>query len=73
MTDRYHTLTVVLESDIRDDDADGLMKAILHLRGVAAVSGVVRDMNSYMAEERARRELGGKLLEVIYPQKTTTP
>lgn len=34
MTDRYHTLTVVLERDMRDDDAAALIAAIGQLRGV---------------------------------------
>lgn len=33
MTDRFHTLTVVLEHDMRDDDAQALISAIGQLRG----------------------------------------
>lgn len=32
MTDRFHSLTVVLEGNIREDDAESLINAILHLR-----------------------------------------
>ncbi len=66
MTDRYHTLTVVLERDTRTDDVEALIAAIQQMRGVLKVSGVVSDMDSHMAEERARRELGEKLLAVLY-------
>ncbi len=69
MTDRYHTLTVVLERDMRDDDAAALIAAIGQLRGVIKVGGVVADMCSHMAQERARVELGRKLFEVLAPQK----
>lgn len=69
MTDRYHSLIVVLEKDIREDDARSLIGAIRLLRGVLEVSGVVADLDSMMAEERARREIGQKLIDVLYPQK----
>ena len=65
MTDRYHTLTVVLEHDIRDDDAESLISAIEHIRGVLSVSGNVADIQSHFAEERARLDLRRKLFEVF--------
>ena len=68
MTDRYNTLTVVLEKDMRDDDAEALLAAIRQLRGVLGVSGNVADASAYMAEERAKRELGDKLWQVLYPK-----
>lgn len=68
MTDRYNTLTVVLEKDIRDDDAEALLTAIRQLRGVLSVNGNVADLTAYMAEERAKRELGDKLWQVLYPK-----
>ena len=66
MTDRFNTLTVVLERDIREDDAEALLTAILQLRGVLSVSGDVADPAAYMAEERAKRQLGKKLWEVLH-------
>lgn len=71
MTDRFHSLTVVLEKDIRSDDAEGLIQAIRHMRGVLSVTGRVSDPDSHMAEERARRELGQKLWEILYPPPTS--
>ena len=68
MTDRYNTLTVVLERDMRDDDAEALLSAIRQLRGVLSVSGGVANPTTYAAEERARRELGEKLWQVLHPQ-----
>ena len=70
MTDRVHSLTVVLDHDIRVDDVETLANAIRMLKGVLNVTGEVSDMTSYMAEERARHELGGKLLDVIYPERS---
>jgi hypothetical protein len=67
MTDRFHTLTVVLDKDIRDDDAEALMNAIRMMKRVISVDGIVSDYDSHMAEERVRRELGEKLLAILYP------
>lgn len=70
MTDRINSLTVVLENEMRDDDAEQLISAIKMMRGVLNVSGIVSDhIDNYIAEERVRRELGKKLWEVIYPKK----
>lgn len=68
MTDRYHSLTVVLAQDIRDDDAEALMSAIKQLRGVLTVTGKVADLDSHMAHERARADLGEKIWTVLYPK-----
>jgi len=68
MTDRYHSLTVVLEHDIRDDDAEPLINAIKMLHGVLSVKGNVSSFEVHTATERARFELGQKLWEVIYPK-----
>ena len=67
MTDRYHTLTVVLEHDIREDDAKPLIAAICQMRGVASVTGVAVNPQTYMALERARRELSDKLWMALHP------
>jgi hypothetical protein len=69
MTDRYHTLTVVLEANMRDDDAEHLMAAIRCMKRVLSVHGVVANYESIMAEDRAKRELGEKLWNVIYPER----
>lgn len=70
MTDRYNTLTVALERDIRDDDAEALIAAIKQLRGVLSVAGNVADPTAWMAEERAQREIREKLLAIVYPKAT---
>ncbi len=69
MTDRYHSLTVILEKDMRDDDAERMIEAIQMIKGVLDVKPVISDPTSWMAEERARRELGEKLWNVLYPKK----
>jgi hypothetical protein len=69
MTDRFSTLTVALEADIREDDAQALIAAIKQLRGVADVTGSgVGDVAQWLAETRVRRELGQKILDVVFPR-----
>ncbi len=67
MTDRFHSITVVLDQDVRSDDAEGLIAAICNLRGVLSAAGNVADLDSHMAEQRAKHDLGAKLFKVIYP------
>ena len=61
MTDRLNALVVVLEVDMRDDDAQPLIDAIKQLRGVLSVTGNVSDLTSTVAETRAKRELYDKV------------
>lgn len=68
MTDRINCLQVVLEKDVRDDDVQPLITAILQLRGVATVGQNVADLDDFIAFSRARRELGEKLLDIVYPK-----
>lgn len=65
MTDRYNAPVVVLERDIRSDDAEGLIAAIKQLRSVASVKPNVADITSHTAEQRARLVLEEKLWKVL--------
>ena len=65
MTDRFNSITVVLERDIREDDAEPILAAIRQIRGVLSATGNVADLESHLAQERARSELGQKLLAVL--------
>jgi len=66
MTNRLHSLTVVLDHDIREDDAEPILNAIRMIRGVIDVSGNVASSASYMAEQRAIEQLRGKVLDALY-------
>jgi len=68
MTDVVFALTVVLEKDVRTDDLEAITNAIKMIRGVLNVTEHVSDISSFMAEERARHELGEKLWNVLYPK-----
>jgi hypothetical protein len=65
MTDRLNSFTVILEEDTRDDGAEPLMNAIRQLRGVLSVEGNVVDVDSHVAEDRARAQLLVKLFAVL--------
>ncbi len=65
MTDRYFTLTVLLDHDHRSDDAEDIINAIKMIRGVADVTGNVTDTNTFIAISTAKRELQQKLIDVL--------
>ncbi len=67
MSDRYHSLAVVLDHDVKDEDARVIIQSISMIRGVLSVTPKIADMESHMAEQRARSELGRKLIEIIHP------
>lgn len=69
MTDRYNYLTVALERDIREDDAECLINAIRMLKGVTGVKGNVSDSDSYTAELRANCVWREKLLNLLNEAK----
>ncbi len=69
MTNRYYALTVVLEKDIREDDAQQIIDAIRMIKHVINVKGNISSPDTWMAEERARRELGQKLLDIVFPKR----
>jgi argininosuccinate lyase len=66
MSDRYNYLTVVLERDLKDEDAEPLIEAIKQFRGVLSVTPNVVDTTALFAEERARSALHEKLLRVLH-------
>lgn len=72
MTNRLNSLTIVLEQDIREDDAEQLIAAVRMFRGVLSVTPNVSELSDHVAEQRVRRELGEKLWAVIY-QKDAKP
>lgn len=65
MTDRYNALTVSLERDIRDDDAEIIINAIKAIRGVSDVTGNIVDIDSFAAASRSRQQFVSKLYDLI--------
>lgn len=65
MTDRINSVTVVLDKDYRDDDCEAILNALTMVKGVLKVTPHVADIESHVAEERARMDLKQKLLKVL--------
>lgn len=65
MTDRFSSLTVTFEREMREDDAQALMDAIRCMRHVISVDGNVAGIVYHDALKRARYELECKLLAVL--------
>jgi hypothetical protein len=64
MTDRHAGYLVVLNADLRDDDAAPTVAALLQIKGVLAVEPVVASAAVQIAESRARHALLKSLFEL---------
>jgi len=69
MTDRVIAYTVILDREIREDDAEAIENALKMVKGVAQVAQVA-DAGTYFALETARREMLQKIMEIFYPKKS---
>jgi hypothetical protein len=65
MTERHAGYVVTLKREIREDDAEAVIKAIELLAPVASVTPVRADANYHMAHERALREMREKIWEAL--------
>ena len=64
MTNRLKGLTVAFEKDIREDDAEGIINAILMIRGIANVTTSLSSSEDYINREQIRREVVSKIYDV---------
>jgi hypothetical protein len=67
MTERLKGVLVTFEDDVREDDAQHIIKAIRMIKRVLTVKPVPNDIEQSIANDRVRHELHTKLLRVIYP------
>jgi hypothetical protein len=67
MTDRIHSLQVVLAHDMREDDLPQLIAAVSCFRGVISVQPMVADPGTLMAEARADVKWQQKLAALLRP------
>ena len=66
MTDRYNALIVVLDKDIREDDAQAtIVNAIRCIKGVNSVVGNVSDIHETVAKSRLKTKILEELIRVI--------
>lgn len=67
MTDRIRSLTIILEEDMRVDDAEAVIQAVRMVKGVSRVEeGPVLDMRDYLAREAAARVIFDKLHDALH-------
>ncbi len=69
MTTRLKGFVITLEKDLREDDAEGLKKALGMVRGVRSVDPIPANVNDHIAEVRVRHELGSKLMDVLFKKE----
>lgn len=65
MTERIKALTVVLERDIREDDAAPLIAAIKLMRGVAGVETHIADFDHLAARIQVLNEIRDDIVAVL--------
>ena len=65
MTDRYNSVIVTFDRDIRSDDAEPIINALKMISGVVSVDPVVSDMEHHSAKQQALHELRMKLWDCL--------
>ena len=66
MTNRHSGYVIVLEKDIREDDAEDLVKLFYRIRGVLSVKPVPADpLAEHIAKERLRHEMWELMLNQL--------
>lgn len=69
MTDRIFALTVLLDEDVREDDAAPIIAAIQMIKHVLKVESHISNLDTWAAEARARTDLTRQLWEVLLKEK----
>lgn len=65
MTDRIRHVTVTLDKDYRDDDAESILTAIRMIKGVGSVVPKVADLPEILARESVRVDFQVKMHEAV--------
>lgn len=65
MTDRHAGYVVVLDADIREDDAEAVLAALRMVKHVRSVAPVVANPGLMIAEIRARTDYADRLVAAI--------
>lgn len=66
MTDRINSFIVVLDHDVREDDAEDIKTALRMIGGVVSVEANVAGsrIDAYTAERRVRTQIVDRLLDM---------
>jgi len=67
MSDRLNSLTVVLEKEMKTEDAELIINAIKMIRGVANIIPGVATSENQIAKEMARLDLIKGIYKVLNP------
>lgn len=73
MTDRIKGFLVVLEDDIRDDDAIHIENAIKMIKRVHSVKSYVKSSEDHIIQEKTRSDTYGEMLKFIRNQMMKFP
>ena len=65
MSDRICSLTVVLRSDLRDDDAQPTIDAIKMIKGVVSVGDHVADPCLFIAKRQVAADVKAKIYDAL--------
>jgi DNA-binding phage protein len=72
MTDRHMGYVVVLDHDIRSDDAEYILNALRMVKGVQQVTPIVNEVGvSSLVEMRLRTDLKQKVVKSVIEQFET--
>jgi hypothetical protein len=73
VTDRHAGYLVVLDRDIREDDAEQILTALRMIRGVAEVRPILATAEMHMdrelVESRARLKVRDAVMGALYPDR----
>lgn len=65
MTDRHCAYIIILDQDLREDDAQVTLQTLQMIKGVVSVRPVVSEINTLVARARVVQEVREKLYAVI--------
>lgn len=65
MTDRINSFVVVLDKNIRDDDAENTIIALKNIKGVIGVIPNINSISDTVAGARAKSEIINKILDLV--------
>lgn len=68
MTEKVIAFVVVLKERTSNEDAEKIKELLSLIQNVGTVRLVPEDMSSVIAWDRARTELRGQVLDVLYPK-----
>lgn len=65
MTDRLKGLTVTFDRNIRDDDAELIINAVLMIKGVQDVHPLVVNPDGWVVANKARMDMRDRIMQAL--------